>query len=219
MLREHLWKIITLDFLRSSGGEGDERRLEVKNDDHDDDEKQHHPPTKIIDMGDSCSKISSPPVMEDNTKQAAKVNGEETGATHSPAVSGSKRSRDGKFSSLRRSIFRVNSRVDRGGSTSGSDANGIPHSPRARASTYSHVHDAVMYNLSEAETSKHDQTVPMGESEFFTLVLSSYSSLMAHLLLLHRRCWSEKSWEYMFFEYQFAMSQCHHTTDRLLFGV
>eukprot|EP00934_Nitzschia_sp_Nitz4_P006668 Nitzschia sp. Nitz4//scaffold10_size219509//30208//31971//NITZ4_001402-RA/size219509-processed-gene-0.53-mRNA-1//1//CDS//3329532842//6658//frame0 len=38
----------------------------------------------------------------------------------------------------------------------------IPGSPRARASTYSHVHDAVMTNLTEAERSKHDQSVPMG---------------------------------------------------------
>jgi ubiquitin carboxyl-terminal hydrolase 8 len=37
-----------------------------------------------------------------------------------------------------------------------------PGSPRARADTYSHVHAAVMYNLSAAERSKHDQTVPMG---------------------------------------------------------
>lgn len=38
----------------------------------------------------------------------------------------------------------------------------IPRSPRARASTYSLVHDAVMHNLSEAERSKHDHSVPMG---------------------------------------------------------
>ena len=37
-----------------------------------------------------------------------------------------------------------------------------PGSPRARADTYSHVHAAVMYNLSAAERSKHDQSVPMG---------------------------------------------------------
>lgn len=38
----------------------------------------------------------------------------------------------------------------------------VPSSPRARASTYTHVHEAVMYNLSEAERSKHDKAVPMG---------------------------------------------------------
>mmetsp|Transcript_4078 Transcript_4078/g.11701 ORF Transcript_4078/g.11701 Transcript_4078/m.11701 type:complete len:707 (+) Transcript_4078:184-2304(+) len=80
---------------------------------------------------------------------------------------GSKRNRDGIFSSIRRSILRVGSRVDRGGNpifSSGKDGkdSGIPNSPRARASTYSHVHDVVMYNLSEAEISKHDQNVPMG---------------------------------------------------------
>ena len=49
-----------------------------------------------------------------------------------------------------------------GGKREDDDDAFIPGSPRARASTYSHVHDAVMYNLSEAEVSKHDQTVPMG---------------------------------------------------------
>jgi ubiquitin carboxyl-terminal hydrolase 8 len=38
----------------------------------------------------------------------------------------------------------------------------VPSSPRARASTYTNVHEAVMYNLSEAERSKHDKSVPMG---------------------------------------------------------
>jgi ubiquitin carboxyl-terminal hydrolase 8 len=81
-------------------------------------------------------------------------------------TSGSKRNRDGIFSSIRKSIVRVGSRVDRRGNAVFKDndnrnRNG-PHSPRARASTYSHVHDVVMYNLSEAEISKHDQNVPMG---------------------------------------------------------
>jgi len=80
--------------------------------------------------------------------------------------SGSKRNRDGIFSSLRRSILRVGSRVDRGGNpvfASKRDIHSnVPNSPRARASTYSHVHEVVMYNLSEAEISKHDQNVPMG---------------------------------------------------------
>ncbi|VEU39287.1 unnamed protein product [Pseudo-nitzschia multistriata] len=87
--------------------------------------------------------------------------------TPSRATAGSKRNRDGIFSSIRRSILRVGSRVDRNGNAffgapqNGKD-DGVPNSPRARASTYSHVHDIVMYNLSEAEISKHDQNVPMG---------------------------------------------------------
>lgn len=59
---------------------------------------------------------------------------------------------------FRQSLFRVNSR----GEQVGSPSDEVPNSPRARASTYTHVHDAVMYNLSEAERSKHDKSVPMG---------------------------------------------------------
>ena len=175
-----LWKVITLDFLRSGGG-GDEQRRVVHDDDSgssDDDDGEKKPAaaaTAAADskMGDSCSKVPSPPNANQETtdsKPAAANNdgdGDDNMDMDAP-TSGSKRSRDGKFSSLRRSIFRVGSRVDRGGhgfaSSGSSDVNGVPHSPRARASTYSHVHDAVMYNLSEAETSKHDQSVPMGES-------------------------------------------------------
>ena len=90
----------------------------------------------------------------------------------------------GKAKRLKSSLFRVGSRAVRppnyqgnpsdeeyndggghrrtGGKLSPAFDNDVPHSPRARASTYSHVHDAVMYNLSEAEISKHDQSVPMG---------------------------------------------------------
>lgn len=76
-----------------------------------------------------------------------------------PVSAGTKRNRpDGKKPPLRHSLFRVNSRNDR----SGNPLDDVPGSPRARASTYTHVHDAVMYNLSEAERSKHDKSVPMG---------------------------------------------------------
>ena len=81
----------------------------------------------------------------------------------------------GGGSILRRSIFRVGSKIDRSATTASSgshnprnnnidhdDEGGVPQSPRVRASTYSHVHDAVMYNLSNFEMSKHDQSVPMG---------------------------------------------------------
>jgi ubiquitin carboxyl-terminal hydrolase 8 len=80
-------------------------------------------------------------------------------ASNSAPMTSNKRSREGNKRNVRRSIFRVNSRADRGEDKAVFD---VPNSPRARASTYSHVHDAVMYNLSEAEISKHDQTVPMG---------------------------------------------------------
>eukprot|EP00980_Cylindrotheca_fusiformis_P009690 scaffold2141_cov120-Cylindrotheca_fusiformis.AAC.25 len=49
--------------------------------------------------------------------------------------------------------------------SSNGDVNGddtMEHSTRARSSTYSNVRDAVMHNLSQAERSKHDQSVPMG---------------------------------------------------------
>ena len=167
-MAQHLWKVITLNFLRSGGGEedDDERRSAFVDDnensnagENDDDKK----PAAAVDddndviMGDSCSKMET----DNDAKPAASDD------APPPAAAGSKRNRDGKFSSLRKSIFRVGSRIDRGGGNafatgSSSDMNGVPHSPRARASTYSHVHDAVMYNLSEAETSKHDQSVPMG---------------------------------------------------------
>jgi ubiquitin carboxyl-terminal hydrolase 8 len=174
MLKEHLWKLVTLNFLRGGGdGEGD------RPDDADPNNNN---------MGDSCSKIPPPAVEDGEKRHEIKDQDDESDSndaqqdgdrkqppllsptvarlppTSPSSVAGSKRSRDGgKFSSLRRSIFRVGSRVDRGGGSGfSSDANGVPHSPRARASTYSHVHDAVMYNLSEAEMSKHDQSVPMG---------------------------------------------------------
>ena len=69
--------------------------------------------------------------------------------------------REGVFSSIRKSILRVNSRGDRGGLNPRNHMNEVPNSPRQRASTYSHVHDVVMYNL--AEVSKHDESVPMGK--------------------------------------------------------
>jgi ubiquitin carboxyl-terminal hydrolase 8 len=76
-----------------------------------------------------------------------------------PLSAGTKRNRtDGKRASLRHSLFRVNSRSNRGGDA----MEEVPGSPRARASTYTHVHEAVMYNLSEAERSKHDKSIPMG---------------------------------------------------------
>jgi ubiquitin carboxyl-terminal hydrolase 8 len=166
MLTERLCKLLTLDFLRKS-----EKRLE-----------------EPVIMGQSCSK---PLQMQEGTKQG-QVGDDDDNFQYSDAsatiaqlprqpsptiaqlpplvdtkaTSGSKRNRDGIFSSLRRSILRVGSRVDRSGSavldsSSNKDKN-VPNSPRARASTYSHVHDVVMYNLSEAEISKHDQNVPMG---------------------------------------------------------
>jgi hypothetical protein len=141
-------------------------------------------------MGDSCSKIA-PPMLEEGEKRGTTNNKDhdsdcDDGNNNSnkptiarlppvpsspstAAIAGSKRNREGgKLSSFRRSIFRVGSRTLSNSNNSGTlDMNGVPNSPRARASTYSHVHDAVMYNLSEAETSKHDQTVPMGK--FFSL--------------------------------------------------
>lgn len=163
MLTERLCKLLTLDFLRTSG----ER------------------PGEPVTMGQSCSKS---PQMEDGIHQGqlgdddkdfiqysdASANIAQLPRPPAPTIaatkakSGSKRNRDGIFSSLRRSITRATSRVDRGGSAvldcekdNNKDKN-VPNSPRARASTYSHVHDVVMYNLSEAEISKHDQNVPMG---------------------------------------------------------
>jgi hypothetical protein len=122
----------------------------------------------------SCGSHNHPPPP--NSPTIARIPPESSPSSPtSPVTVGSKRNREGgggggsggKFASLRRSIFRVGSRTDRSGRGDAAafrDAvNGVPHSPRARASTYSHVHDAVMYNLSEAETSKHDQSVPMGE--------------------------------------------------------
>jgi ubiquitin carboxyl-terminal hydrolase 8 len=175
MLKEHLWKAFTLNFLRGGdNGEG-ERSCDVDVDGADDGDDQQQG-----DMGGSCSKIPKPalmggaerhPTKEDGIDDNDGQNGDRknspisaTGASLPATNSGrSKRTRDGgKFSSLRRSIFRVGSRTDLGGSGIISNSDGVPHSPRARASTYSHVHDAVMYNLSEAEMSKHDQSVPMG---------------------------------------------------------
>lgn len=174
MLTERLCKLLTLDFLRTS-----EKRLGVP-----------------VIMGQSCSK---PPQMEDGIHQGkvgdddddddcqyydASANIAQLPQPPSPTIarlpspqiqavdtakSGSKRNRDGIFSSIRRSIIRAGSRVERGGNAfvgSGKDSNdkgkNIPNSPRARASTYSRVHEVVMKNLSEAEISKHDQNVPMG---------------------------------------------------------
>ena len=175
MLTERICKLLTLDFLRSKLFE----RLE-----------------EPVIMGQTCSKLRR---MEEGTEQGqvGDVNDDDDDfdlqySNASPTIaqipppasptiarlppttitkskSGSKRNRDGVFSSLRRSILRVGSRVDRGGNaiySSGKDSpitdRNVPNSPRARASTYSHVHDVVMYNLSEAERSKHDQIVPMG---------------------------------------------------------
>ena len=80
------------------------------------------------------------------------------GDNEEPTLAGTKRGRsEGKRTHPRFSLFRVNSRDLR--KTSLDD---IPNSPKARASTYRHVHEAVMYNLSAAEQSKHDKSVPMG---------------------------------------------------------
>ena len=173
MLTERLCKLLTFGFLRNL-----EERLEE--------------PDK---MGQSCSKY---PQMEEGTQQG-KASGESDdfkdaeasantatrlpqplsptipqptivqGVAEVKTKSGSKRNREGVFSSIRRSILRVGSKVDRNGNaifSSTRDLNSkdknVPKSPRVRASTYSHVHDVVMYNLSEAEISKHDQNVPMG---------------------------------------------------------
>ena len=136
-------------------------------------------------MGQSCSKV---PSIEEGLEQGQidendddddcsdilleMSNASPTTAqlpSSTKATAGSKRSRDGFFSSFRRSILRVGSKVDRGGNpvfSSGRDNHNqdwnAPNSPRRRASTYSHVHEVVMYNLSKAEISKHDQNVPMG---------------------------------------------------------
>ena len=81
------------------------------------------------------------------------------GDNEEPATSaGIKRGRsEGKKTNPRYSLFRVNSRDLRKASL-----DNVPNSPKARASTYRHVHEAVMYNLSAAEQSRHDKTVPMG---------------------------------------------------------
>jgi ubiquitin carboxyl-terminal hydrolase 8 len=169
MLKEHFWKVFTLNFLKG-GGDGDGERSQ-------DDDNEEEPGG----MGDSCSKVpTTPGLMEGGERHPMKEdcsddkdiqNGDRKYPPMSPTVAclpptqtgRSKRSRDGgKFSSLRRSLFRVGSRTDPDRSGIIGNSDDVPQSPRARASTYSHVHDAVMYNLSEAEMSKHDQTVPMG---------------------------------------------------------
>jgi ubiquitin carboxyl-terminal hydrolase 8 len=89
----------------------------------------------------------------------------------SPALPlASSRRRGKRERSIRRSILRMGSRILGKEEINGNgkapmspdDDDDMPGSPRARANTYSHVHDTVMYNLSEAEMSKHDQSVPMG---------------------------------------------------------
>ncbi len=173
MLTERICKFLTLDFLRTSTS-------------------TERPEEPVI-MGQNCSKL---PQMQNAIGQIGGDHDEECGnyeysnpaptiaqlpPPQSPTIarlppteatkfsSGTKRNRDGIFSSLRRSILRVGSRVDRGGNPvfgspkrSPNNDRQFPNSPRRRASTYSHVHEVVMYNLSEAEISKHDQNVPMG---------------------------------------------------------
>mmetsp|Transcript_9594 Transcript_9594/g.20049 ORF Transcript_9594/g.20049 Transcript_9594/m.20049 type:complete len:704 (-) Transcript_9594:1520-3631(-) len=184
MLIERLCKCLTLDFLRRSNTNErpekpetmgqrcskppqmeDGTRLGQVDDDEnyfqysDDSTNNNHNNTTAAQAPRPLSPtIARLPPPSHNNPAATKA---------SATTSGSKRNRDGIFSSLGRSILRVGSRVDRRGNAvfstekEGKDSN-VPHSPRARASTYSHVHDAVMYNLSEAEISKHDQNVPMG---------------------------------------------------------
>lgn len=202
MLSDHFWKVLTLGYYsRVEDGEASAGDPAPKAESTEGGGRLDEPTT----MGDSCSKIPMEETtggghLEDDHDCPANITRGSPKSRAAPmappsptiaqlpeptttasasssagAVGVGKRSREGKFSSLRRSILRVGSRVDRGGTGGGlgladparglanSDANpGVPQSPRARASTYSHVHDAVMYNLSEAETSKHDQTVPMG---------------------------------------------------------
>lgn len=97
-------------------------------------------------------------VMEDSSAPPSSPVAPAAAAKRSPAPAAK---RERKKNPKRRSLFRVGSRIVRPPDGKFID-NNVPGSPRARASTYSHVHDAVMYNLSEAERSKHDQTVPMG---------------------------------------------------------
>jgi len=168
MFTEKLCRLLTLDFSR----------------------KEEDRPEEPVIMGHTCSKF--PPMEEEpDQQQGGKGNADNIDDDHddfphysdasptiaqlplprreqmmSAAAAGTKRNRDGIFSSIRKSILRVGSRVDRGGNAvfggSPQNANDVPNSPRQRASTYSHVHEAVMYNLSEEEMSKHDQSVPMG---------------------------------------------------------
>jgi hypothetical protein len=151
---------------------GQRRSLDDSDDDHDEKGLFH----KETNDNNSNKNYDTPP-----SPTVARMPPQPPSVSSSSFAAGSKRNREGgKLSSFRRSIFRVGSRIDRRSNDnnkinssmigSSSDTNGVPHSPRARASTYSHVHDAVMYNLSEAETSKHDQTVPMGTcAEHLTL--------------------------------------------------
>ena len=168
MFTEKLCKLLTLDFSR----------------------KEEDRPDEPVIMGHTCSK--SPPMEEGpDQQQGGKGNADNIDDDHgdfphysdasptiaqlppprreqmmSAAAAGTKRNRDGIFSSIRKSILRVGSRVDRGGNavfdSNPKNVNDVPNSPRQRATTYSRVHEAVMYNLSEAEISKHDQSVPMG---------------------------------------------------------
>jgi ubiquitin carboxyl-terminal hydrolase 8 len=91
---------------------------------------------------------------------AGKDNSESHAEDEVPLSPASKRNRSEENIKppTRQSLLRVNSRGDEAGGL----FDDVPNSPRARASTYTHVHDAVMYNLSEAERSKHDKSVPMG---------------------------------------------------------
>mmetsp|Transcript_54873 Transcript_54873/g.59483 ORF Transcript_54873/g.59483 Transcript_54873/m.59483 type:complete len:644 (+) Transcript_54873:95-2026(+) len=161
MLTEQLCRLLSLDFSRKEdrpeepvtmGHSCSKPSPMEEGRDQQDEEKGNH-----IDMDDDDFQYSdaTPTVAQLPPPQAEQM----------LAAAGSKRNRDGIFSSIRRGILRVGSRVDRGGHTviiNRKRANDVPNSPRQRASTYSHVHEAVMYNLSEAEISKHDQSVPMG---------------------------------------------------------
>lgn len=65
--------------------------------------------------------------------------------------------------SRKESLYRVGSAVDQLNLNESNSGDGdVANFNRARSSTYSNVRDAVMLNLSEAERSKHDQSVPMG---------------------------------------------------------
>lgn len=71
------------------------------------------------------------------------------------------RSRSPKSRDARSSLYRVGDKSERDVKINKSSSDEeIPR--RARTSTYGNVRDAVMRNITEAERSKHDQSVPMG---------------------------------------------------------
>jgi len=145
MVLGRLWRVLTLESSRKASQSKSESM------------GAHCSKSQSMEHDDNLDDILAVEEKRDTSRDAFVPVGEDD---DHPVSAGSKRNRsDGKRPSFRRSLFRVNSRSDR---SSGDPFDDIPGSPRARASTYTHVHDAVMYNLSEAERSKHDKSVPMG---------------------------------------------------------